>query len=310
MAVPGETPNNPTAKEAEETAAKAGEEVTPTPTPDGEGEEKAEGTEVASQSKDDKETSEDDPDAEAEPKPTQKKSNLQKRFDRLTRRNYELEADLRARDERLARIEGRLDARDQDTSGKPKHIDPLARPDAANYKTWDEYNEALIDWKSEQKFLAKAKQAAAQEDKIAVDDAVDAHTARVEEARRAIEDYDEVVTDSQLPVSVAMRDAIVDSDLGPEIMYYLGSNPEEAESIFRLGPLKTIRAIGAIEAAIIEAGQKPAQKQRSGKQVTDAPKPITPVGGGKGPSTPKPVAEQSYREYRAMRNAQIKKDRG
>ena len=66
-----------------------------------------------------------------------------------------------------------------------------------------------------------------------------------------------------------MAETIKASDLGPDLAYWLGSNPKEADRISRLSPLLQAREIGKIEAKITA---EPVQKKTS-----TAPDPIRPV---------------------------------
>jgi hypothetical protein len=66
-----------------------------------------------------------------------------------------------------------------------------------------------------------------------------------------------------------MAETIQSSDIGPELAYYLGSNPKDADRIARLSPLSQAKEIGKIEAKL--AAEPPMKK------TTSAPAPITPV---------------------------------
>ena len=66
-----------------------------------------------------------------------------------------------------------------------------------------------------------------------------------------------------------MAQTIQASETGPDVIYYLGSNPKEASRIARLAPLLQAREIGKIEARL--ASNPPAKK------TTAAPAPIAPV---------------------------------
>jgi len=66
-----------------------------------------------------------------------------------------------------------------------------------------------------------------------------------------------------------MAQAVQASDAGPDIAYYLGSNPKEADRISRLSPILQAKEIGRIEAKI--ANDVPV------KRTTSAPAPISPV---------------------------------
>ena len=66
-----------------------------------------------------------------------------------------------------------------------------------------------------------------------------------------------------------MAQAVQASDAGPDIAYYLGSNPKEADRISRLSPILQAKEIGRLEAKI--ASDVPV------KRSTSAPAPISPV---------------------------------
>ena len=66
-----------------------------------------------------------------------------------------------------------------------------------------------------------------------------------------------------------MAQTIQSSDIGPDMAYYLGSNPKEAERISRLSPLQQAKELGKIEAKL--ADNPPVKK------TSNAPAPIAPV---------------------------------
>ena len=92
---------------------------------------------------------------------------------------------------------------------------------------------------------------------------------REEEARSKYDDFDQVAYNPNLRVTDAMAETIKASDLGPDLAYWLGSNPKEADRISRLSPLLQAREIGKVEAKITA---EPLQKKTS-----SAPEPIRPV---------------------------------
>ena len=93
------------------------------------------------------------------------------------------------------------------------------------------------------------------------------------ELRKEKPDYDEVIADAnnvRIPPIVA--DAILTSDLGPDLRYYLAQNPDKAQKLNYLPPASAARELGKIEAQIIaEKSAKPVVK------VSGAPAPIKPV---------------------------------
>jgi hypothetical protein len=72
-----------------------------------------------------------------------------------------------------------------------------------------------------------------------------------------------------LRITDAMAEAIQASEVGPDVAYYLGSNPKEAERISRLSQTLQGAEIAKLEVKI--ASNPPVKK------TTAAPSPITPV---------------------------------
>jgi hypothetical protein len=103
-----------------------------------------------------------------------------------------------------------------------------------------------------------------------------------------------------------MAQSIQASDVGPDVLYWLGTNPKEANRISRLGPILQAKEIGKIEASLTSA--PPVRKSST------APAPIAPVtprasGGSVYDTTdPRAVKSMSTSEWiEAERLRQIKK---
>ena len=97
----------------------------------------------------------------------------------------------------------------------------------------------------------------------------EAYAEREEDARTKYEDFEQVAYNPNLRVTDVMAETIKASDIGPDLAYWLGSNPKEADRISRLSPLLQAREIGKIEAKL---SAEPPQKK-----TTSAPEPIRPV---------------------------------
>jgi len=92
---------------------------------------------------------------------------------------------------------------------------------------------------------------------------------REEEALEKYDDFQQVAKNPKLPITEFMAQTIHMSDIGPDIAYYLGTNPKEAHRISQLHPLAQAREIGKLEAKV--AAEPPTNK------VSLAPAPIEPV---------------------------------
>ena len=86
---------------------------------------------------------------------------------------------------------------------------------------------------------------------------------------RQYDDFEMVAYNPNLPVTEAMAQSIQASDIGPDVLYFLGSNPNEAARISRLNPILQAKEIGKIEATM--ASNPPVRK------TSTDPAPIAPV---------------------------------
>lgn len=119
------------------------------------------------------------------------------------------------------------------------------------------------------------------------------------------EDYEDVADMGHLQrngaLSPAMASAIVASDHGPELLYLLGKNTEEAQRIASLPPELALLALGRMEARLDTT--KPTKPT-----ITGAPPPIKPVTGGTGGGALDP-SKMSDEEYLAHRRAEYQQRR-
>ena len=147
-------------------------------------------------------------------------------------------------------------------SAQAAPVAPAALPPAEQFESPEAYAEALAEHKA-QELIAKREEA---KQKAAV---LESYHEREEAARDKYDDFEQVAYNPQLRVTDVMAETIKASDLGPDLAYWLGSNPKEADRISRLSPLLQAREIGKIEAKL---ASEPPQKK-----TTSAPAPISPV---------------------------------
>jgi len=137
---------------------------------------------------------------------------------------------------------------------------PISSPD--QFESTEAYADALA--------LQKAQQLVAQRDaERQRSEILESYHDREEEARSKYDDFEQVAYNPKLPITEVMAETIKFSDVGPELAYYLGSNPKEADRISRMSTLAQAKEIGKIEAKL--ADNPPV------KRTTSAPAPISPV---------------------------------
>jgi hypothetical protein len=142
---------------------------------------------------------------------------------------------------------------------------PPATADAPSLDQFDSpeaYADALATQKAHQ--LLQQQEAQRQQAQF-----LEAYHEKEEEARNKYDDFEQVAYNPSLPITSVMAQTIQASDVGPDVAYYLGTNPKEADRISKLSPFLQAKEIGRIEAQV---AVNPVVKR-----TTSAPAPITPV---------------------------------
>ena len=187
------------------------------------------------------------------------KRSARERINELTKRAHEAEREVQ-------RLREASDRKPAESAEKPI-------PD--KFGSYDEYVEALADWKADQRVVDSFKRRDAERAQAAEARAAEAKAQawaeRQSEFREATPDYDAVVGKSSVQVAPHVVDTLLDSDSGPELAYHLAKHPETVKRINSLSPLAAAREIGRIEATL----SNPAAPQF--KPASKAPAPITPA---------------------------------
>jgi hypothetical protein len=130
------------------------------------------------------------------------------------------------------------------------------------FESVEAYADALAAQKAEQ--LLQQRELERQQAAL-----VESYHEKEEQAREKYDDFEQVAYNPSLKISTVMAQTIQASEIGPDIAYFLGSNPKEADRISRLSPFLQAKEIGKIEAKV--AASPPTRKPSS------APAPIQPV---------------------------------
>ena len=161
---------------------------------------------------------------------------------------------------RLAR-EQRKWEREQAQRGAEKQIAPSEIPSPDQFQSPNDYADFI---RAEADKLVQQREAAKQQSQV-----LESYKEREEQAFDKYDDFEQVAYNPNLPITAVMAETIQHSEVGPELAYYLGSNPKDAERISRLTPFMQAKEIGKIEAKL--ADNPPVKK------TTSAPAPISPV---------------------------------
>ena len=162
-----------------------------------------------------------------------------------------------AREQRKWEREQALRLADQQVLKAPADVPPVDQ-----FESPEAYAEALALKKAEE--LIAKRDAAKQKATV-----LETYHEKEEEARSKYDDFEQVAYNPNVRITDVMAETIQSSEIGPDVAYYLGANPKEADRISRLSPFMQAKEIGRIEAKLAEAPPV--------KKTTSAPAPITPV---------------------------------
>ena len=176
---------------------------------------------------------------------------------------------------------------------------PLEIPPMEQFESPDAYAEALAYKKAHELIQQREMQ------RMQVE-TLSAYHEREEVATERYADFKQVAYGDHVRITQVMADTIRSSEVGPDVAYYLGSNPSEASKIADLPPFLQAKEIGRLEAKLLS--NPPVKK------TTSAPPPIAPVTARGGNASaydttdPRSVKSMSTSEWiEADRQRQIKK---
>jgi chromosome segregation ATPase len=240
--------------------------------------------------------------AEDEEKVTEERKpnpKLEKRFSELTKQREQLRKE--AEDERGKReqLEARLKALESQAAPKEQNRDEKPRPD--QFVDAFEYAEALADWSAENAVMRARQEDVERKIQEERNKVIETWNTRVETTKSDLPDFDEMVASSDVVVSDQVRDAILESDVGPRILYHLAENPEVADKISKASLITALREIGKLEARF-ERKEPIDVKPVAVKSKAPAPiKPLNATSSEQAVITD--TDKMTYAQYKAMRQA-------
>lgn len=218
---------------------------------------------------------------------------VQKRIDRAVRQKYEAEARTKMLEERLNQLE------QQSRQQVPQKAIDNSEPKIENFDNFDEYVAAKAAYIAEQKInktlAEREERERAERQQYERQKVQTSWQQRVAEATAEMPDFEDVIASSEVPMTEPMQQAIMESDVGPKLAYYLANNPDEATKIAGMSPIGAIRALGRIEERL---------QAQPVKKPTAAPEPIKPVGAKASVAKdPGKMTDAEYAKWRKLGKA-------
>ena len=200
-----------------------------------------------------------------------KNPKLERRFSEITKQREEARKEAQREREAREALEARLKALEKSVPQAPK-VDEEPQP--SQFNDAFEYAKALAEYTADKRIEEMKRQEA--EAKVAQErqKVIESWATKVQKAKETLPDFDDIVASSDVVVNDDIRDAILESEVGPQILYHLAENEEVAKKISGLSPKQALREIGKLEARF-EVKEKPETPIVRSK----APTPIQPIKG-------------------------------
>ena len=257
---------------------------------------------------------------EAEEEPEQpgkpgRGSSRQRKIDRLTRENQTFKSEVDYLRQQLAAAQQSRTPQPAAPVPQPAPAKPAeapGKPKLQDFQTLEAYQEALTDWKIDQREAQRRAEAQMAEARTAEQKLQAAWSSSESAARTAHADYDEVIQSVAAPAGpgvMAARQAMLEDEAGAEILYYLGTHPDELHRIAQLPQASAAREIGRLSAAL--SPSSPVADKPKPKIVSGAPRPPAPLSRPSGQTTRPDIydedfARRDFKAWTAERVAQIK----
>lgn len=199
---------------------------------------------------------------------------LERRFSEITKQREEARKEAQREREAREALEARLAALENKPAPQAQTVDQEPQP--SQFNDAFEYAKALAEYTADKRIDEMKRQEA--EAKVAQErqKVIETWASKVQAAKASLPDFDDIVASSDVVVNDDIRDAILESDVGPQILYHLAENDDVAKKIAGLSPKQALREIGKLEARF-EA--KETKTQSAPTVRSKAPAPIQPLRG-------------------------------
>ena len=240
-----------------------------------------------------------EPEAEAEAKTQEERKQnpkLERRFSEITKQREEARKEAQREREAREALEQRLAALEQQSKPQAQNIDQEPQP--SQFSDAFEYAKALAEYTADKRIAEMKQQEAQAKEAQERQKVIDQWAQKVQKAKADLPDFDDIVASSDVVVNDDIRDAILESDVGPQVLYHLAENEDYARKIAGMSPKAALREIGKLEARF-EKAEAPTPPVKS-----KAPAPISPIRGSSGKAdVPISANGEFHGSYQAWKEA-------
>jgi hypothetical protein len=223
---------------------------------------------------------------------------LERRFSEITKQREEARKE--AQQERSAReaLEARLAVLERQPAPQAPKVDEEPQP--SQFNDAFEYAKALAEFTADKRIGEMRKQDAEAKEAQERQKVIDQWANKVQQAKASLPDFDDIVASSDVVVNDDIRDAILESDVGPQILYHLAENEDVAKKIAGLSAKQALREIGKLEARFEVKETAPEAKPIVRSK---APAPIQPLRGSSPADVPMSTNGEWHGTFQAWKEA-------
>lgn len=223
---------------------------------------------------------------------------LERRFSEITKQREEARKE--AQQERQAReaLEARLAVLERQPAPQAPKVDEEPQP--SQFNDAFEYAKALAEYTADKRIGEMKRQEAEERQAQERQKVIETWASKVQAAKASMPDFDDIVASSDVVVNDDIRDAILESDVGPQILYHLAENDDVAKRIAGLSPKQALREIGKLEARFEVKETAPETKPIVRSK---APAPIQPLRGSNPADVPMSANGEWHGTFQAWKEA-------
>lgn len=223
---------------------------------------------------------------------------LERRFSEITKQREEARKEAQREREAREALEARLAVLERQPTPQAPKVDEEPQP--SQFNDAFEYAKALAEYTADKRIGEMKRQEAEERQAQERQKVIETWASKVQAAKASMPDFDDIVASSDVVVNDDIRDAILESDVGPQILYHLAENDDVAKRIAGLSPKQALREIGKLEARfeVKETAPEPKPIVRS-----KAPAPIQPLRGSNPADVPLSANGEWHGTFQAWKEA-------
>jgi len=223
---------------------------------------------------------------------------LERRFSEITKQREEARKEAQQEREARQNLEQRLAALEKQPAPQAQTADQEPQP--SQFNDAFEYAKALAEFTADKRIGEMRRQDAEAKEAQERQKVIETWASKVQAAKTSLPDFDDIVASSDVVVNDDIRDAILESDVGPQILYHLAENEDVAKKIAGLSAKQALREIGKLEARFESKETTPEPKTIARSK---APQPIQPLRGSSPADVPMSTNGEWHGTFQAWKEA-------